>query len=415
MSGDSSFFQPPHLRKTPYTVSEINATIATVLETGTPVLWVEAEVSNFKRAASGHCYFTLRDDQSQIPAVLWRSNAAKVQVKIEDGMKAGVIAALRVYRKGGYYQLDVLRVQHAGRGALFAAFEALKEKLAGEGLFDPQRKKPLPETVRRLGVITSKRGAAVRDIIKVTASRAPQTDIVLIDVAVQGEGAAAAIAAAIADMNAYGNVDCLIVGRGGGSLEDLWAFNEEAVARAIAASKIPVISAVGHEIDVTIADFAADMRAPTPSAAAEMAVADTQELARLFAGVAGRFRSGFSNFFRTARSSLRQLTVRAGIRMPPRLVTELRQSCDDCRERIMRGMEIMLRGHRHTLSTAVSRLTALSPLNVLARGYSVVTSAGGGTVVDSGQLKEHEKVGIRFHKGRADASIVSIERPPLRA
>jgi exodeoxyribonuclease VII large subunit len=277
MSAAPFSFVPPAEAEKPYTISDINQGICSLIEAGNTLVWVEGEISNFKQASSGHCYLKLKDEQSQIPAVIWKTTAASLAFQPEEGMQIVAIASIRVYTRGGYYQLDLHKLQPSGRGALFAAFEKLKKKLDAEGLFDPARKRPLPPHVSRLGVITSKNGAAIKDIIKVTRSRSLSVDIVFIDVPVQGEKAAAAIAQALREMNTYGNVDCIIVGRGGGSIEDLWAFNEEVVARAIFDSKLPVISAVGHEIDFTIADFVADVRAPTPSAAAEIAVADDEQ------------------------------------------------------------------------------------------------------------------------------------------
>ena len=225
-------------------------------------------------------------------------------------MQVIAIASIRVYQRGGYYQLDIHRLQPAGLGALYAAFLALKEKLEKEGLFDAARKKKLPKTVNTLGVITSKKGAALQDIIKVVRARSPRTNIMLIDVAVQGDTAASRIAQAIRDMNAYAKVDCIIVGRGGGSIEDLWPFNEEIVARSIAESDIPIISAVGHEIDFTIADFVADVSAPTPSAAAEMAVPDDRENRRYFYSLAQRLYADFTRYFSDAQAAFDSLAQR---------------------------------------------------------------------------------------------------------
>jgi exodeoxyribonuclease VII large subunit len=217
----------------PYTISQINEAVSARLEAGNTLVWFTAEISNFKRHSSGHCYLRLKDADSQIPAVIWSSAAARLDFAVEDGMEVLGIAALRVYRKGGYYQLDIQRIQPAGLGALYAAFEALKARLDKEGLFSDDHKKPIPLTVKRLGVVTSKTGAALRDIITVVCSRAPGTDIVLVNARVQGELAAAEIAHALEQLNEHDGVDCIIVGRGGGSIEDLWPFNDERVARAV--------------------------------------------------------------------------------------------------------------------------------------------------------------------------------------
>jgi exodeoxyribonuclease VII large subunit len=402
-------FLPPQQSQKPYTISEINAGVAAILESGNTLVWVEGEISNFKRASSGHCYLTLKDAASQVPAVLWRSVAQTLPFEPQTGMAITAIASLRVYQKGGYYQLDIHRMQSSKLGALWAAFEKLKKQLDDEGLFDPAKKKPLPETVARLGVITSKRGAAVRDIITVARSRAPQIDIVVIDVPVQGDEAPHAIARAIADMNEYGDIDCIIVGRGGGSLEDLWAFNTEEVARAIFASRIPIISAVGHEIDFTIADFAADIRAPTPSAAAEMAVPDMRESLRYYESLAQRFIFRFRGIWADRRQRYARALARPALRVPLRLLADSRQTRDELADRLVTDMGRLRRDRLQRLSTAAARLHALSPLSVLSRGYSVVTDAGGKTIRSSHSLRAGDTIRLRFSEGKAGAQVTDAE------
>ncbi|MBD3240895.1 MAG: exodeoxyribonuclease VII large subunit [Chitinivibrionales bacterium] len=300
-------FRPPLECEQPYTVSQINNGVAEILEAGNTLIWFIGEVSNCKLHTSGHCYLRLKDSHSQIPAVIWRSTFQRLPFTPENGQEVSGVAAIRVYRKGGYYQLDIRRMQPGGLGELYAAFEALKKRLMAEGLFDEEHKLPLPATVSTIGVITSKTGAALRDIVRVVKTRAPGTDIVLTNVRVQGDGAAAEIAAGIRRFNEHGGVDLLIVGRGGGSIEDLWAFNEETVARAIYESQIPIISAVGHETDFTIADFVADVRAPTPSAAAEAAVADDRERRRHFLTATRRLVGSASRYFEARRRELDRL------------------------------------------------------------------------------------------------------------
>jgi len=405
-------FLTPQKSEKPYTVSQINDGIGRILESGNTLVWVEGEISNFKRATSGHCYLRLKDEQSQIPAVLWKQAALNLKFKPEDGMQVLAIASLRVYQKGGYYQLDIHRMQPEGLGALYAAFLALKEKLEKEGLFDPARKKPLPETVATLGVITSKQGAALHDIVKVVRKRSPRTSVVLIDVAVQGDKAAAQIAAAIRGMNRYGKVDCIIVGRGGGNIEDLWAFNEEIVARAIAESKIPIIAAVGHEIDFTIADFAADVRAPTPSAAAEMAVPDDQEGRRYFYSLADRLYNGFTRYFSEAQAALDACKERPVWQRPLELAADARLSLDELEERQGRAMGIRFERARGRLSAAASQLSALSPLATMGRGYSVVVDKSGATVKNASQVSCGDAIKIYFHKGNADATVTANDPSP---
>ncbi len=405
-------FLPPQKSEKPYTVSQVNEGIARIIEGGNTLVWVEGEISNFKRASSGHCYLKLKDEASQIPAVLWKQTASQLAFEPKDGMQVVAIASIRVYQKGGYYQIDIHRLQPAGLGALYAAFLALREKLEKEGLFDKSRKKPLPDTVDTLGVITSTRGAALYDIVKVVRSRAPRTTIVVIDVAVQGENAAPQIARAIADMNRFAKVDCIIVGRGGGSLEDLWAFNEEIVARAIASSAIPVISAVGHEIDFTIADFAADVRAPTPSAAAEMAVSDDRENRRYFYSLARRFHADFTRFFSEAQAAFDSLAQSPGWRRAAECADGARLSLDDMENRGARALRAHLVATRLRLSSASSRLEGLSPRAIMARGYSVVADATGAAVRNASQVSCGDPIRIYFHSGKAEATVTATDAGP---
>ncbi|MEJ2055013.1 MAG: exodeoxyribonuclease VII large subunit, partial [Calditrichaceae bacterium] len=261
-----------------HSVSDITRIIKLLIEENIPAVWVEGEISNFKKHYSGHLYFTLKDENAQISAVIWKSRTSGLQFDPEDGMLVQALGTVRLYEKSGRYQLDIIRIQQAGAGRLQLAFEQLKQKLDAEGLFDPSLKKEIPKFPEKIGIVTSGTGAAINDITNIIHRRAPHVQLILRSAKVQGEGAAQDIADAIREFNEDGKADVLIVGRGGGSLEDLWAFNEEIVARAIHNSEIPVISAVGHEIDFTIADFVADLRAPTPSAAAELSVPDSAEL-----------------------------------------------------------------------------------------------------------------------------------------
>ncbi|HDL78351.1 MAG TPA: exodeoxyribonuclease VII large subunit, partial [Bacteroidetes bacterium] len=261
-----------------YTISEITRKIKRLLENAIPSIWLEGEISNFKRHSSGHIYFVLKDENSQISCVMWRGRNNGLYFTPQDGMKIQARGNVTVYEKRGNYQFEVLQMQPAGLGELQMALEQLKQSLKAEGLFDEQHKKKIPQYPEKIGIVTSPTGAAIRDLVSVVQRRFPSVQLILNPVRVQGAEAAGEIARAIDEFNAYGDVDVLIVGRGGGSLEDLWAFNEEVVARAIFRSKIPVISAVGHEIDFGISDFVADLRAPTPSAAAELVVRNREEL-----------------------------------------------------------------------------------------------------------------------------------------
>ena len=341
------------------TVSELNRRIRASLEAGYADIWVEAEISNLRVPSSGHCYLTLKDSSSQLRAVMFRYARKVLRFIPQDGMKVVCFGSINVYEPRGEYQLIIERMEPRGVGALQLAFEQLKNKLAAEGLFDEKRKRPLPFLPQRIGVITSGTGAALRDILQVLCRRFPGLHIRVLPVAVQGEGAAQEIAAAIADANAHAVADVLIVGRGGGSLEDLWAFNEECVARAIYDSAIPVISAVGHEIDFTIADFVADMRAPTPSAAAELAVREKHELVRsvatLHAGLARRVSQRMA-MERTAARSAADRLVRS-----TRMIADAQLAHDDLQQRLLQALPQVCAVRRMAQRTARARLMTLAP------------------------------------------------------
>lgn len=397
-----------------YTVSALTSLLRLHIESAFSDIWVEGEVSNLRIPTSGHAYFTLKDANSQIRAVLFRSAGRALRFALEDGIHLVCRGRVTVYEPKGDYQVIVEHTEPKGVGALQLAFEQLKQRLATEGLFDQARKRPLPFLPRRIGVVTSPTGAAIRDIVQVARKRFPAIEIVLNPVAVQGDSAAGEIARAIEELNELGGFEVLIVGRGGGSLEDLWPFNEEIVARAIGASRIPVVSAVGHEMDYTIADFVADMRAPTPSAAAELVVRDRQDLL-------GQVRSLGERTLQAMRSDLRGRRARVeaerrGLLDPTALVARAVQRRDDLEMRLrlalvnrLRGVqaavealrqEIMLRSPiqriqrgltmlphlrtrlhqrmrvvlelgRRSLQEAVGAIHALSPLAILARGYSI--------------------------------------------
>jgi exodeoxyribonuclease VII large subunit len=415
-SGDDGeafdFFTPQESSK-PYTVSEINSGIAQILELHNTLVWVEGELSGWKRYPSGHCYFKMKDERSQIPGVMWKSAAVKLDFNPSDGMAVFAIASIGVYEKAGYYQLNVHRLMPAGAGALSVAFEKLKNKLLKEGLFDESRKRPLPSSVSTLGVVTSKNGAALWDIVRVAAKRAPRTDIVVADTPVQGDTAAERIAGAIKLMNDFGGVDVMIVGRGGGSAEDLCAFNEEVVARAIYNSKIPVISAVGHEIDFTIADFVADFRAPTPSAAAEAALSDTAENKRYFEQCAARFAGSANRYFAAINDRIRRVKSSKALLRPFRLLTEAEQALDEAGSRIGQSIKSVINTNDARLKSAAGRLNSLSPLAVLGRGYCVVSDGNGATVKNVGGVSVGDSVSIRLVDGTAGAKITAVSGPTV--
>ncbi|MBN1557759.1 MAG: exodeoxyribonuclease VII large subunit [Lentisphaerae bacterium] len=412
-----------------YGVSELTQLIKGALEKAFGSLWVEGEISNLRRPASGHIYFTLKDATAQLSAVLFRGNRRGATCDPMDGAQVRVYGEITVYERGGNYQILVRRMEAAGQGALQAQFEALKQKLLDEGLFDAARKRPIPVLPQHVGVVTSATGAAIRDILNVVSRRFPNLHIVLAPVQVQGAGAAEAIAGAIADLNALGGLDVMIVGRGGGSLEDLWAFNEERVARAIAASAVPVISAVGHEIDYTISDFVADLRAPTPSAAAELVVARKDALQARIGMLGGRLAGALREGVWRSRQRLRQSAASYVFREPGNLARRYRerldgfgvraaraaegrfregqQRADELAGRLGRGMLRGLAERGQDLKRLNAQLKALSPLAVLERGYSVTRRADGTVIRDADGVKAGERVTTRVRSGSFDSEVVT--------
>jgi len=431
--------------RTILTVSRLTGLIRGVLEENFEHVWIEGEVSNLALPSSGHLYFTLKDAGAQIRCVMFRASARALRFRLQNGMMLVVRGRVSVYGQRGEYQFLVEYLEPKGVGALQLAFIQLKEKLAKEGLFDESRKKRLPGLPRKIGIVTSTSGAALHDILTVLRRRHACVDVLISPVKVQGEGAAEEIAGAIRDFNRYRDVDVLIVGRGGGSMEDLWAFNEEVVARAVFSSRIPVISAVGHEVDFTIADLAADLRAPTPSAAAEMVVKSREELESNLRHLSHRLSNAIERRLAACRERLGGL--QRALKDPMLLVGNLLQRIDDLGDRMQRAMSGDLRllreglagdmhrlrlchpalaversrekvlaldgrmsaamnrsmdGFRERVSVDAARLQALSPLATLQRGYSVVRKPEDGTVVrDSRQLKTGDRIEVLFGRGSA--------------
>jgi exodeoxyribonuclease VII large subunit len=369
-----------------WTVSRLNAVAREVLEGALPPLWVAGEVTNFTRARSGHCYFSLRDDRAQLRCVMWRDDARRLPTAPEEGMQVRAFGRLTLYEARGEFQLSVRQLEGRGEGLWKLAFERLRARLDAEGLTSPARKRPIPRVPATVGVVTSAEGAALRDIVSVIRRRAPWTRIVLAGCRVQGEGSAGEIAACVERMGRAGVADVLIVGRGGGSVEDLWAFNEEPVARAIAASPIPVISAVGHETDFTIADLVADLRAPTPSAAAEAAVPDGAELRRRLAELRRCLADGAAERMYAARDRL----AAAG---------------DDLRA----AAEVAIRARRDRLRAAATHLNALSPVATLARGYAVPVGPHGRVLRRASDFERGADFSLRVVDGRVPCR---VEREP---
>ncbi len=392
------------------TVSEITTRIKDVMETTFGTVWVVGEVSNAKVHTSGHVYFTLKDEFAQIRCVMFRSNAVEVGFTPADGMKVYARGQLTVYDRHGTYQIIVRTMVDAGKGDLQIAFNELKRRLEKEGLFDPERKKPLPRFPQRIGIVTSPTGAAIRDIIRTATRIYPAVELVLYPVKVQGEGAREEIARAIRDFNTYGGIDVMIVGRGGGSIEDLWAFNEEMVARAISDSRIPVVSAVGHETDFTISDFVADLRVPTPTAAPTVILADYVE-ARTELGLLVRHAArAVTAMIEGHKRFIESLRTRYGLRsMSDRLVSQMRD-IGEALARVERLMTRRVDAEMARLAALGGRIEALSPLSTLRRGYSVVQRERTGEVISKyKQIETGEKLRLVFSAGGAVCRVENVE------
>ena len=373
-------------------------------------IMVRGEISNFKLYASGHGYFVLKDDKATLRCVLFRRWAEQLPFLPENGMQIIAAGNISVYERDGVYQLYVERVIPDGAGALAAAYEQLKARLSGEGLFDAERKKPLPPFPKTIGVVTSPSGAVLRDIFRVAKRRWPRVRLVLYPAAVQGEEAAAQVAAGILFFNEMYSVDVLIVGRGGGSAEDLWAFNEEIVVRAVAASRIPVISAVGHETDYTLADFVADVRAATPSQAAELAVPDREELRRHVAGLQARVENARDGWMKAKRARLAALTRQSFFREPQRFLRFFRQRLDTVEERFQRLTEKWHTAKRQRLTSAIEKMELLSPVRVLRRGYGIISTPDGDVIRSIRQVRPEENVEVMLADGRFKARVTEFRK-----
>ena len=361
-----------------YSVSQVNGYLKELVD-GDPLLrglLVRGEVSNYKCYPSGHHYFSLKDEQGSIRCVMFRGDAARLRFKPVNGLSVIAYGRVSVYPRDGQYQLYCTQLMEDGRGALDRAFEELKRKLEAQGLFDPAKKQPLPAYPGRIALVTSPAGAAVRDMIRILRQRWPLTEVLVVPVRVQGEGAAEEIAAAIHQVNNRDDIDLIITGRGGGSREDLWAFNEEPVAWAIALSNIPVISAVGHEPDVTISDYVADLRASTPSNAAELAVPDQQQERQRLEGLALRLRQAMEVQLDRDRKELRRLEQSRVLRNPVAVVDDQRMRLDSVQRRLAMALERTLRRGRVELAGLAGRVDAMSPLKVLSRGYAIAKAEG---------------------------------------
>lgn len=383
-----------------FTVTAITLAVKQMMEGVFRDVFVEGEVSNLRESAQGHLYFDLKDREALLAAVLFKWDARKYALELNDGTQVRVRGSLSVYAKSGKYQIVVKSVEALSKGNLFLEFEKLKKKLEKEGLFDQSHKKPIPAFPQRIGVITSPTGAAVRDILSVLKRRSPHLEIVIAPVVVQGDEAAPQIAQAITDLNRFTPaLDVLLVGRGGGSMEDLWAFNEEVVARAIYDSQIPVISCVGHEIDYTIADFVADLRAPTPSAAAELVVQNAQNTHEYIAQLQKRMLQAVSLFYERAKSRF-ELANNNPIFKDPSLLTQARtQEVDDLSLRLETAWQNQLTRFAHRLEIAHQKLEALGPQAVLKRGYSITRKQDGSVISHVKDTAPGEMIYVQVQDG----------------
>lgn len=391
-------------------VWELTSQIKDLLETSFPAVWVAGEISNLARPSSGHVYLTLKDDRAQLRAAIWRNAATRLRFDLHDGLEVVCRGNVDVYAPRGSYQLIVEQMQPKGLGALELALRQLREKLSREGLFAADRKRPLPPFVRRIAVVTSPTGAAIRDFLQVLGRRWRGADVLIAPSRVQGEGAAQEIAAAIERVNRLTPpVDCLVVTRGGGSLEDLWAFNEEVVVRAISASRVPVISAVGHEIDVSLSDLVADVRALTPSEAAELVAPDAEELAAGLRQYQKRLSTALRTRASTARARLDALARHPFFRRPYEQVHALARRLDEAESRLGRAIRGRVRLARQQADATASQLQSLSPLAVLGRGYSLTRRTADGRIIrDAAELTPGQRITTRFAAGEATSRVEQL-------
>ncbi len=372
-------------------------------------IFISGEISNFtNHYRTGHLYFTLKDDSAAVRAVMFNSSAKRLKFMPEDGMKVIARGRVSVYEASGQYQLYVDDMQPDGVGALNLAYEQLKEKLQKEGLFSELHKKPLPPYPEKVGVITSPTGAAVRDIINVLGRRFPYAEIVFCPVLVQGEGAHLQLTDAVNLFSSERAADVIIIGRGGGSIEDLWEFNDEGLARAVYNSEIPVISAVGHETDFTICDFVADMRAPTPSAAAELAVPDANELQYALSALKNRMFLNVSSGIADRRSRLEYLTSKGALKSPDEMLSNRSQRLDTAFSKILSSYENRIGGKKVEFISAATALSKLDPMSVLMRGFAFVSDKSGKNVCSSQALAKGDKINVRFHDGSAVCEVKEI-------
>jgi exodeoxyribonuclease VII large subunit len=395
----------------PYTVSAITRMIKATLEESFASVWVEGEISGYLHHSSGHRYFSLKDENAVLKCTLWRSAGGSLKFEPENGQKVLAYGNISLYEKSGQYQLNCRKLVPVGIGALELAFRQLHEKLSREGLFDPDRKRDIPAYPMRMGVVTSPTGAAIRDIINITRRRNRSVQLILFPAQVQGDGAEHTIKAGIDYFNTRDDIDLIITGRGGGSLEDLWCFNTELVVRAIAASRIPVISAVGHEIDTTLSDYVADLRVPTPSAAAEQAVWLREDFENGIQDMLLHQASLLNRQVKSARQHLSSILTRPIFARPFDMINQRAQYLDQLIRLADRAGKNRFEKNSNRLSLALSRLNTLSPLNILARGYSVTRKPSDKSLIKSiEQVAVDDKIETILSRGKLIARVVEVKK-----
>lgn len=410
MDAENESWDGPGNKPPVLSVSQLTALIQGTLEMAIPAVWVSGEISNLSQPRSGHIYLTLKDDEAQIRAVIWRNTAAKLPFDLEDGQEVLCHGQLDVYPPRGSYQLVIREIEPRGVGSLQLKLRQLQQKLAAEGLFDADRKRPIPKFPRRIAFVTSPTGAAVRDFLEVMNRRWKNVEVLIIPARVQGDGAAEEIAAGIRLANQLDQrPDTLVVGRGGGSMEDLWCFNEEVVVRAIADSTIPTISAVGHEIDVTLSDFAADVRALTPSEAAELVVPSMAEIQDRMTAMQQRLATGLRSTYDRAASRLELLSRNRVFTHPFELVHDRQRLLDELDAAASRAMRRRLENAQEALARRAAQLEAMSPLAVLSRGYSVTRNEQREVILDATQVQPGDQLESILQNGRVRSRVESIE------
>ena len=405
--------QLPELNNT-LSVSQITGQVQHTLEKGFASVWVKGEISNLTRHSSGHWYFSLKDSGAQLGSVMFRGQNERVRFEPAHGMEITAHGRISVYPPQGRYQLVVDQMLPAGQGDLHLAFENLKKKLHAEGLFDPSLKQILPAYPAKIGIVTSPTGAAIRDMINILSRRFPLAELVLFPVNVQGEGAATEIANAIEAFNSMNECQVLLVGRGGGSLEDLWAFNEESVARAIAHSKIPVVSAVGHETDTTISDFVADHRAPTPSAAAELVVPDQVELMRWFGQVEQSLQTNIRSRIEKYAQRLDHISSSYALKRPELMIEQSYQKLDHLEDLSLRSTQDKISKLTARLDNLSVSIEALNPLTILEKGYSVISGAQGELIRSIEQVSEGTEVHMRLRDGEISSIASKVKKRKIK-